>query len=206
MINDPSGFTSTAGLSTTGVTLTGKVLQLTNGSKNEATSVWYTTPVNVQNFTTDFEFLEMAAGADGFTFTLQNTGPAVTGAKGGSLGYAGIGKSVAIKFDLYDDAGEGTDSTGIYVNGTYPSTPALDMTASGVSLHSTDLLHAHVTYDGATVSWTITDTVTGASYSASQVLNIPSTVGGNTAYVGFTAGTGGLTAIQQIANWTYSVN
>jgi hypothetical protein len=80
------------------------------------------------------------------------------------------------------------------------------MTASGVSLHSTDLLHAHVTYDGATVSWTITDTVTGASYSASQVLNIPSTVGGNTAYVGFTAGTGGLTAIQQIANWTYSVN
>jgi len=29
-------------------------------------------------------------------------------------------------------------------------------------------------------------------------------VGGNTAYVGFTAGTGGLSATQQVLNWTYS--
>jgi hypothetical protein len=28
-------------------------------------------------------------------------------------------------------------------------------------------------------------------------------VGGNSAYVGFTAGTGGLTAVQTILDWTY---
>jgi hypothetical protein len=30
-------------------------------------------------------------------------------------------------------------------------------------------------------------------------------VGANTAYVGFTGGTGGLTAVQAILNWTYTV-
>jgi hypothetical protein len=29
-------------------------------------------------------------------------------------------------------------------------------------------------------------------------------VGGNTAFVGFTAGTGGQTATQEIVNWTYT--
>ena len=65
-------------------------------------------------------------------------------------------------------------------------------------------MHAHITYDGTTLTLTLTDTLTGASFTASQAINIPATVGGNTAYVGFTAGTGGLTAVQEILNWTYT--
>ncbi len=125
------------------------------------------------------------------------------GQTGGALGYAGIGTSVAVKFDLYNNAGEGTDSTGFYTNGAYPSVPALDLTASGVNLHSTDVTHVHLTYDGTTLSLVITDAITGATFSASQPLNIPSIVGANTAYVGFTAGTGGLSAVQQILDWSY---
>jgi len=34
-------------------------------------------------------------------------------------------------------------------------------------------------------------------------VNIPAAVGGNTALVGFTGGTGGLTATQEIISWTY---
>ena len=74
-------------------------------------------PVNVQNFTTDFSFQETAANADGFTFAIQNAGANALGATGGALGYAGIGSSVAVKFDLYNNAGEGADSTGFYVEG-----------------------------------------------------------------------------------------
>ena len=37
-------------------------------------------------------------------------------------------------------------------------------------------------------------------------INIPATVGANTAYAGFTAGTAGYTANQSILNWTYAVN
>ena len=35
-------------------------------------------------------------------------------------------------------------------------------------------------------------------------MNIPSIVGGSSAYVGFTGGTGGLTSIPAILNWTYT--
>jgi hypothetical protein len=34
-------------------------------------------------------------------------------------------------------------------------------------------------------------------------VDIPTAVGGNTAYLGFTAATGGAAATQEILNWTY---
>ncbi|HME37714.1 MAG TPA: hypothetical protein VKG63_02030, partial [Steroidobacteraceae bacterium] len=61
-------------------------------------------------------------------------------------------------------------------------------------------------YDGTTLTLTLTDTVTNASFTTSAPLNIPATVGGNTAYVGFTGGCGGMGAVQKILNWTYLVN
>jgi hypothetical protein len=80
------------------------------------------------------------------------------------------------------------------------------MSSSGVNLSSGDLMSAHLTYDGTTLTLTLTDTVTGASFTTSAALNIPGAVGGNTAYVGFTGSTGGLTSIQKVLTWTYSVN
>src|SRR5262249_49375020 len=41
-------------------------------------------------------------------------------------------------------------------------------------------------------------------FTTSFKVNIPSVVGGNTAFVGFTGGTGGSTATQEILTWTYS--
>ena len=207
VINDPTGFASAAGLSLRGgATLTNGALQLTDGGQLEARAVWYGTPVNVQSFTTDFDFLLTAAVADGFTFTLQNSAAGVSalGRGGSGLGYQGIASSVAVKFDLYSNAGEGTDSTGFYVNGATPTVPAVDMSASGVNLHSGDVMHAHLAYDGATLTLTLTDTVTAASFTASAAINIPSTVGATTAYAGFTAGTGGSSAAQSIMNWLYT--
>ena len=212
VVNDPTGFSSSTGLSlVAGASLAGGALELTDGAGEEARAVWYATPVNVQNFTTDFNFQITPASpytADGFTFTLQNAAAGVqaVGSGGGNLGYTGIGSSVAVKFDLYSNAGEGTDSTGFYTDGAAPTVPAVDMTASGVNLHSGDILHAHITYNGTTLTLTLTDTVTNASFTTSTAINIPSTVGGNTAYAGFTAGDWSQTATQEILNWTYVVN
>jgi hypothetical protein len=205
-INDPSGFSSGNGFQFIGATLTNSTLELTDGGAYEARAVWSTAQFNVQKFTTDFTFLETAASADGLCFVIQNAGPAAVGGLGGGLGYNGIGTSVAVKFDLYSNSGEGSDSTGFYTNGAYPITPALDMTSSGVSLHNPNPMHAHITYDGTTLSLTLSDTVTGKSFATSAPLNIPTTVGGNSAYLGFTAGTGGASSVQQILNWTYVVN
>src|SRR6202166_4982684 len=189
-------------------TISGTALSLTttNGSYG-ASSAWYPTPVNIQNFTTDFSF-QISAGtqtADGLTFTLQDGSAAARGSAGGSLGYAtAITKSVAVKFDLYSNNGEGPDSTGLYVNGASPTTPAVDMTGSGIDLHSGDVFRVHMTYDGTTLTMTITDASTAAIFTQAWTVNIPSTVGANTAYAGFTGATGGYTSNQNILSWTMS--
>ena len=76
------------------------------------------------------------------------------------------------------------------------------MTGSGVTLSNGDIFHAHLTYDGTTLTLVLTDTKTSASFTKSQAINIPSIVGAQTAYVGFTGGTGGLSMTTQIINWT----
>jgi Legume lectin domain/Chitobiase/beta-hexosaminidase C-terminal domain len=188
---------------------------LTTGAQLQAGSAFYNTLTNIQTFTTDFTFQLTNAVADGFTFTIQNNAPTALGGLGGGLGYgadpnpndggnAGIGKSVAVKFDIYSNAGEGTDSTGVYLNGATPTVPAVDMTSSGVVLTSGDTMHAHITYDGTNLALTLTDTVTGKVFTDTLAVNIPSTVGANTAYVGFTGGTGGDTAVQKILTWTFT--
>jgi uncharacterized protein YidB (DUF937 family) len=208
-VNYPTGFSSANLALVGGPLLAAGALELTDGGNFEARAIWYSTPVNVQKFTTDFTFQitpATAKASDGMTFTIQNTGLTAHGGIGGALGYQGIKQSVAVKFDTFSNAGEGVNSTGFYTNGAAPTVPALDLTSSGVNLHSGHVMHAHLTYDGTTLTLTLTDTVTNATFSASQAINIPGTVGANTALVGFTAGTGGTVSIQDVLNWTYQVN
>ncbi len=179
-------------------------LQLTNGGGYEAGSAFYNTPVNIQSFTTDFTFQLSTAVADGMTFTIQGIGPSALGASGAGLGYSGISSSVAVKFDLYNNAGEGVDSTGLYTGGAMPTIPAIDLSNSGIDLHSGDTMAVHLAYYGATLTMKITDGVTNATYTTSWSVNIPSLVGGTTAYVGFTGGTGGASASQKVESWTFS--
>lgn len=50
-------------------------------------------------------------------------------------------------------------------------------------------------YASSTLHVTITDTVTGRAATQTYQVNIPATIGGTTAHVGFTGGTGGMVAI-----------
>ena len=200
---NPNGFPSSAGLATNGsASISGTSLKLTNGGADEAGSVFFASPVDIAAFNTGFDFQLTDPSADGFTFAIQNVGPAALGADGGSLGYAGIGKSVAVKFDLYQNAGDPSgNSTGVFVDGALPfGSTSIDLTGSGINLHSGDKMHANLAYDGYALTLTITDTVSPATWSHPFVIDIPSTVGGTTAYVGFTGGTGGLSSTQQILN------
>jgi hypothetical protein len=204
-INFGSGF-SAAGMQFNGHTkLNGPRLQLTDGTTTmEQASGYWTTAVNVQTFTNDFTFQLTNANADGFTFVLQNSGLTAMGTVGGGLGFAGIPASVAVKFDLFNNAGEGTNSTGLFTKGAAPTIPATTL-GGGVNLHSGDILQVHMTYDGTTLTMTITDTVVPTNtFTMSWPINIPATIGANTAFAGFTAGTGGQTATQEILTWTYT--
>jgi hypothetical protein len=194
--------------------------RLTDGGGTEAGAVFETSRVGVANFNSSFTF-RLHDGtnpmADGVAFVIQGSSPTALGGTGGGLGYGsdhpggpqGIPNSVAIKFDLFNNAGEGTDSTGIFFNGDSPTIPtasgeaSIDLSGTGIDLHSQDVFNVTLGYDGSTLTQTITDTSTGASFSHAYTVNIAALVGGNVGYAGFTGGTGGLTTVADVQTWTY---
>jgi hypothetical protein len=216
-INFGSGFSAGGIVMNGSAKLNGTRLRLTDGGGTEAATGWFNVQANIQTFTTDFS-LQITPGssptADGMTFAIEANSTSVLGPSGGGLGYGpdtaagtgGIANSVAVKFDLYSNAGEGINSTGIYTNGASPTTPFVDLTGSGIDLHSGHVFNVHMVYDGTNLTMTITDATTNAAFTHAFPINIPAIVGGNSAYVGFTGGTGGLTAIQEVITWTYVSN
>jgi hypothetical protein len=220
-INFPNGFAAApATMTFNGSTgLDDSRLQLTNGGVQQAGSAFFNTPVNIQSFTTDFTMQLSNAVADGMTFTIQNVGPTALGPSGGGLGYGPnlpanpdpnpntpITHSVAVKFDFFSNAGEGNDSTGLYTNGASPTTPAVDLSSRGIQLNSGDTMSVHLAYDGTNLSLTITDTVANKAFTQMWPINIPQTIGSNTAYVGFTGATGGSSSSQKIETWSFTSN
>ncbi len=211
-----NGFPAASMLLNGSAQLAGSRLRLTDGNSGEAGSAYYPSKVNVKKFTNDFDFQLANAAADGFTFVIQNASKTALGTLGGGLGYGPdqssnfnngtIGSSVAIKFDIYDNEGEGFDSTGLYQDGASPELPAIDLSGTGVNLSNGNTFHAHMAYDGTVLKVAITDKVTKASASQTYTVDIPTIVGKDTAYVGFTGGSGGLTAIQDIVDWVFAVN
>jgi hypothetical protein len=208
-----NGFATTTGLQLNGsAQVSGTRLRLTDGGGGEAGSAFTTSPVSIAQFSTFFTFQLTNPNADGFTFTIQRQAPTALGSAGGGLGYATDGSgsgavihnSAAIKFDLYNNQGEGTDSTGLYFNGTPPTVPAVDLSRTGINLHSGDVFEARISYDGSTLTLRIDDERTGAETEVLfKGVNLPAAIGGATAYVGFTGGTGGLTATQDILSWDF---
>ena len=203
-INFGSGFSATGMQFNGNAALVGNRLQLSDTSTTfEDSSAFWNQKVNVQSFTNDFTFQIANPGADGITFAIQGSSPTALGVVGGSLGYGGMTNSVGVKFDIYDNAGEGTNSTGLYLNGAVPTVPATTV-GGGVNLQSGDVMTVHMTYDGTTLTMTIKDTSNPTqTFTTSWPVNIPATVG-STAYVGFTGATGGLVSTEQILTWSYS--
>ncbi|HEX4086950.1 MAG TPA: fibronectin type III domain-containing protein [Chthoniobacteraceae bacterium] len=195
------------GFSTSGTTMdfntngTGSVpagtqqLQLISATNGEAHSAWFLQPVNVAAFTTTFDFQVTGASplADGFTFAIQRSGTNALGGTGGSYGFGGISNGVAVDFGLY-----GGSYTGLYGGTVY------NLAANSISYGSGDVMRVNLTYNGATLTETITDETTKAVFTQNYTINIPATVGGTTAYVGFTGATGGYNSNQSILDWVYT--
>ena len=82
-------------------------------------------------------------------------------------------------------------------------TPSIDLSSTAINLHSGDPINVTVSYDGTTLTMTETDLTNNATATQKYQVNIPQQVGGDTAFIGFTAGTGALTATQEILNWSF---
>jgi hypothetical protein len=73
-----------------------------------------------------------------------------------------------------------------------------------VDLSSGDLIGVSLLYLDGVVSVTLTDTVTSASYTTTENINLPAVLGTNLAYVGLTGGDGSVGSQQVISNFFFS--
>src|SRR5262249_36702636 len=142
-------------------------------------------------------------------FTVQGEGPHALGGPGGGLGYAPdpndpldpgflVTRSVAVKFDLFDNqTGQQHSSTGLLKNGVAEPGLAGDRPLGplGIDLHSGNHFTVTLTYDGASLTVTITDEKILASAMQSYAVDIPAVTGPN-AHGGCTGAAGGLPAEQ----------
>jgi hypothetical protein len=130
--------------------------------------------------------------------------PIAEGTGIGNAQYAGLINSVGLVF------GPITYNSGKSYVGCILSGGLITPTASGVfdvsstmNFQSGHNFNVAVSYDGTTLSATVTDASTSAHVTKTWTVNIPSYVGSSTAYAGFTGGSYGGTA-QLINNWTFS--
>lgn len=120
-----------------------------------------------------------------------------TGAGAPAPQVAGFARSVAIKFDS-----SRTNGTGLYTNGADVSQNTV--TATGMTFTNGHNFQVIISYVGTTLSLSIQDiTSNNTPFTDNFSVNIPSIVGGNTAYVGFTAGSGDANS-QQVTSWTWT--
>jgi hypothetical protein len=196
-----------------------QLLRLTSDF-NQAGSAFTDQRVAVRGgFTTTFTF-RLHEGtqpnpADGFTFTLQGTSPTALGVVGGGLGYQGIGNSVAIKFDIFDNQGETNNSTGLFFGGGFPGlahNPGevnVPLDPANVNLRSQSTKTVTLSYNAGTHKLTemIHDPagqVNNGDFTMTYDVDVAQMLGADTAYVGFTGGTGGNYSLQDILTWTYN--
>ncbi len=195
--------------------LTDNSLLLTADKTFQNASSYYLAPVQIDgavSFQTKFQFrLGGAAGtlgSDGFTFVLENAdvGANALGAIGGNVGYGGIDRSFAIKFDTFKNAeiDVNDNSISLIQNGQIASPIAT--TLAPFDLNGGDLLTAWVEYDGLTDRMNVylanTDTKPGAAALSAQI-DIAAILG-KQAFVGFTAGSGFIASKQEIFNWNFA--
>lgn len=182
------------------------IVRLTGSQGNEAGAVWTTSPQDVTGlFTAEFEFeIEPTdeKGSDGIAFVIQNGDDEAVGAPGGGLGYHGLGGSVAVEFDAWQNrAGDRITSREqmtrndpsrshitVHTRGTGPNSadPAIGLSAQNVPrLDDSKEHHATIRYDGTTLRvW-----LDGRKYVEHRI-HLSSTIGSASALVGLTAGSG----------------
>lgn len=211
-----SDFTYTAGLQINGNAAavndgTRNVLRVTPSQFNQSGSVFSTSAITFganYSFSTRFTFNfndPGNGGADGLTFVIQPNSN-TTGGLGGGIGYQGIGNSLGVEFDNWNNGGIDNNSdnhVGINLNGSVNSVALIQ---SPFALDSGQDLTAWIDYNGASqlleVRFSNGNVRPGAALLTYN-LDLAAVVGNAQAYVGFTSGTGAARANHDVVNWEF---
>jgi hypothetical protein len=203
-----------------GTFITNNVIELTDTNYDEITSFFFDTPMYIGAFKASFIYTDVGSDgvvndtADGFTFCFQNSPAGAsdlqTGAGGSGIGYYQMTNSTALATELYDNQNDNGPGIAIATNGQ----GSLGVLGGGylygptgnVSVISGDGILYDIFYDGNNFNVTLTDTNNPSeTYTTNYVVGpLSAAVGGDSAFIGFTAATGGVWAVQTIANFSFT--
>jgi hypothetical protein len=185
-------------------------LDMTSSLGNTARGAFMTAQQSISTFNAAFVYTVTAGfngGADGVTFCIQNgtAGAGALGAGGGSLGYAGgtpaLAPSVALAINIYPP---NTPGIQLLQGGTVPAAGAGAYATTGpITLGlNADPIQVNVGYSGGILTASFKDLISSAAFTTNYTIDIPTIVGGGSAYVGFTGADGGANSTQVISNFT----
>jgi hypothetical protein len=176
----------------------GAALTMTPNVAAASGSAFWPTAVATANLHAVFDItIDQGNGADGAAFVLGNPAagaqPTMVGGSGGALGAAGI-PGVAVTFDTFQNTGDPSNNfIGIAVSGGGLTYSGRTSTAIPALRNSTQTIDVQVAGGVITVK-------VGGVTKLTSTLALPAT-----AYVGFTASTGGLTDRHMVTNASISV-
>jgi len=186
--------------------ISGNVLELTDGNNQEASSAFYGAAQYVGSFNAFFTYTASGARtADGVAFILQDSTAATNalGGIGGELGYSGILNSAALEINIYTFPGIAAGTNG----STYGSGGGVVYGTTGpVLVTSGDPIDFQLNFANGNLAVTMTDETTSATYTTNyEFVSLTPILGGtDLAYVGFSGATGGLNSIQTISNFEFN--
>ena len=212
-------FSSVAGLKLNGnAAQIANALRVSRATSNSRGSAFTIDPVSLgrgNSFSAFFQFRISDSGgvgdadgrgADGLVFVIQTVSNSV-GTSGGGIGYSGIRSSVGIEFDTYNNGRAFGDPNGNHVgidlNGNIAS---VQTQTEAVRFNNGETWNSWVDYNGNTdlleVRWSLTNT-RPLSSQLSRTVDLASTLGKNTAFVGFTSATGSGFGNHDILRWEF---
>jgi hypothetical protein len=195
----------------------GNVLRLTSALPGQGGSAFTTTPVAMgdeNTFTTFFQFRITDSGgfsdgdgfgADGIVFVIQTVSNSVGGV-GGGIGYQGIAPSLGIEFDTwfnFEFSDPNGNHVGMNLNGSVVSSA---LALEPVRFNDGQVWSVWIEYDGPNdlldIRWS-DNNIRPLAPLMSVFIDVPLILGQNTAFVGFTSGTGAVYSNHDILRWVY---
>ena len=199
-------------------TSTSPALRLTPATTGASGAGYSTTPVSLganATFSTTFRFQFTQPGgidpADGIVFVLAAASNGL-GVSGGGIGYQGVGNSVGIEFDTYNNGSPDISDNHVAIdtNGVLTNTAAANPYGVGNCgfsavfgcMSNGDIWSVTIGYDGVALTVQVQD----GNAAVQTVINafpidIASLLGTTSAVVGFTAATGSGYENQDIRSW-----
>ncbi|SPE59770.1 exported hypothetical protein [Verrucomicrobia bacterium] len=195
------------------------VLTVSDNGQSENASAYFTNQVYVGSpFVASFTYQVVGglpgAEADGTCFVLQDDprGPSVLSGGGGSFGISGVAPSAEFEINLYTGvpANLGGEGIAFNINGNLGNVNGQpNLPTAPVVLDTGDHIEVKLVYVNNIVTATLTEVETHATFSTSFNLNllgtdIPSLLGSDWAYAGFSGATGGVSSYQQVSDFAFA--